>query len=480
MTEASAQREIESGLSIVRGLARLHDWVLVAGRDGRVVWVSDALAAVVGRARTLKGERWLVDWVEGTDTDRIENALAVAGRVSNQPIRILGEAGPIEATFSATRVGADDGCAMTVVIARPERPEDREFQEEFGYTRAILDNAPEGVVVIDRSGFITYANPAMARMTGYAVRELRDQPLAIFLPSHPDYTRVAEALSTHPDATHDVELAVSRRDDSPLRVAVSARVLALRDGTQVGWVAYVRDITRVEAVQRELERKNEELEHTVHAVSHDLRSPLAAMLGFSRLLREDYGDVIDEKGRHFIHRIEEAGRTMEGLIHNLLELSRIGNTQPLRLPVDPVEVLEQLRAELKPRLDATGIQLTLPTAPPMLPCDRTQLYQVLSNLIGNAIDHMQPQGAPPAIDVSIRELDDGYHVSVRDNGAGIDPAHHDQIFGLFRSLDKRKPGAGTGIGLAVVRKVAEAHGGRAWVESTPGAGSAFHVTFSRI
>ena len=317
-------------------------------------------------------------------------------------------------------------------------------------------------------------------MTGYATRELSDQTLAMFLPTQQDNARVSQALSTRPDATHDVELAVSRRDDSPLRVAVSARVLALRDGTQVGSVAYVRDITQVETVQLELERKNEELEHTVHAVSHDLRSPLAAMLGFSRLLREDYGDVLDDKGLHFVRRIEEAGRTMEGLIHNLLELSRIGSTQPRRLPVDPVEVLEQLRAELKPRLDAAGITLMLPAAPPMLPCDRTQLYQVFSNLIGNAIDHMEPSGPTPRVEISIHERDDGYRVSVRDNGVGIDASHHDQIFGLFQSLSSRKPSAGTGIGLAVVSKVAEAHGGRAWVESTPGSGSVFHVTFGKI
>ena len=444
-----------------------------------MVWVSDALAAASGRARTVKGRQWLGEWAHGADATRIEACLDRAGRISNQPIEIDGADGRISATFSATRVASGDGCSLTVVIARPERAEVREFQEEFGYTRAILDNAPEGVVVIDRSGFITYANPAMTRMTGYSTNELRDQPLAMFLPSHPDFERVAEALSNRPDATHDVELDVRRRDDSSLRVAVSARVLALRDGTQVGSVAYVRDITHVENVQLELERKNAELEHTVHAVSHDLRSPLAAMLGFSRLIREDYADVLDDKGQHFVRRIEEAGRTMEGLIHNLLELSRIGSTQPVRIPVDPVEVLGQIRAEVKPRLEAAGVTLSYHEAPPMLPCDRTQLYQVLSNLIGNAIDHMGGV-SDPTVSISVFEDDSAYRVSVSDNGEGIDPAHHEQIFGLFQSLGARSPGTGTGIGLAVVRKIAEAHGGNAWVVSQPGEGATFHVTFAKV
>ena len=125
-----------------------------------------------------------------------------------------------------------------------------------------------------------------------------------------------------------------------------------------------------------------------------------ALLGFSRLLRQDYGNLLDDTGTHFIDRIEQSGRTMEDLIHDLLELSRIGQTEERKVFVNPSNVLHQLHAELKPRLDAAGIALELPQDPPLVFCDRTRLYQVFSNLIGNAIDHM---GAceKPRIAVSI-------------------------------------------------------------------------------
>ena len=116
-------------------------------------------------------------------------------------------------------------------------------------------------------------------------------------------------------------------------------------------------------------------------------SPLVALLGFSRLLRQDYGPQLDETGRHFIDRIEQAGRTMDELIHDLLEFSRIGQGSERRAMVDPRSVLTQISSEMKPRLEAKGIRLEIPDHPPTIYCDRTRLYQVFSNLVGNAIEH---------------------------------------------------------------------------------------------
>jgi PAS domain S-box-containing protein len=467
-----------AALPVVQGLAGLHEWVLVADHDDRIVWISDALASHWGQARSLRGEQWLGAHVVAEFPDRLSETLARAGRVGNEPVRILNRGDtPIRATVSAAHICHGTDSHYTVAIFRMEPLDERGVQGTLGYTKAILDSAPEGVVVVDRSRFITYANPAMQALTGYKVEELVDRPLGAFISGELDQMRIAEALSEDPSATHQVDLEVRRRDDAPLLVDVSIKLLALPDGTQVGAVAYVRDVTKIQRFQRDLERKNKELEHTVHAVSHDLRSPLVAMLGFSRLLREDYGDVIDEKGIHFIRRIEEAGRTMEGLIHDLLELSRIGKTMPVKIPVDPRQVLQQIQAEMKPRFDERGLRLRIPTEAPILHCDRTHLYQVLCNLIGNALDHMGPSDAP---EISVEITEDGteHRICVRDNGAGIAPEHHERIFEIFHSLSPRVGSHGTGIGLAVVGKIAEAHGGRAWVESEPGAGAAFQVTFA--
>jgi signal transduction histidine kinase len=241
----------------------------------------------------------------------------------------------------------------------------------------------------------------------------------------------------------------------------------------------MRDVTERHHAATELSRKNAELEHCVTALAHDLRSPLVALLGFSRLLRQDYGALLDDTGTHFVDRIEQAGRTMEDLIHDLLELSRIGKPGERKALVNPATVLHQLQAELKPRLEAAGIELELPHDPPLVFCDRTRLYQVFSNLIGNAIDHM---GAceQPRIAVSIFEEGDVCHISVSDSGCGIDSKHHEQVFEAFQSLGPARDGrTGAGIGLAIVKKIAETHGGRAWLESRSGCGTTFHVTFLR-
>jgi signal transduction histidine kinase len=204
-----------------------------------------------------------------------------------------------------------------------------------------------------------------------------------------------------------------------------------------------------------------------------------ALLGFSRLLRQDYGSRLDDTGAHFVDRIEQAGRTMEGLIHDLLELSRIGQHGERPAMVDPRTVLTQLAAEFKPQLDAEGIRLALPDEPPLVYCDRTRLYQVFANLIGNAINHMG-ECEVRGIAVDLVEEEDVDHITVRDFGRGIAPEHHEKIFEVFQTLGRRRDDPrGTGMGLAIVRKIAETHGGRAWVESRPNRGATFHVTFPR-
>ena len=230
----------------------------------------------------------------------------------------------------------------------------------------------------------------------------------------------------------------------------------------------------------DLLRRNDELEHCINTLAHDLRSPLVALLGFSRLLRQDYAEALDETGLHFVDRIEQAGRTMEALIHDLLELSRIGQPGEYPALVSPRAVLSQLSAELKPRLDEKRIQLSLPEDPPLVYCDRTRLYQVFSNLIGNAVEHMGDCD-DRKITVEIKDEDGMHRITVRDHGRGVDPQHHERIFEPFQSLAARQEGrGGTGMGLAIVRKIAETRGGRAWVESRPDAGACFHVTLPQV
>ncbi len=335
-------------------------------------------------------------------------------------------------------------------------------------SNAILEEAPDPVVAIDADGIVRYCNPACGTLLGCASADVIGQPISALIGSH-------ERDADGNDGAHRGHVEVRLPTGETRWVAYSAKRMKAPVG---GLVAYLRDETERRRDELRLSRQNDELEQTVRALAHDLRSPLVSVLGFSRLLREDFGAAIGERGAHFLDRITEAGRTMENLIRDLLDFARIGHAGERRIPVDPREVLLQLRAEIKPRLEQQSVELSIPEQPPLLCCDRTRLYQLFSNLIGNALDHMGPRdGATVAIEVC--ETSEWHRIVVRDNGRGIVENEQERIFEMFHSVTHPGGRKGTGIGLAIVKKIAELNGGRVFVESAPGEGAAFHILLPR-
>jgi PAS domain S-box-containing protein len=342
----------------------------------------------------------------------------------------------------------------------------RQRREE--HSNAILDAAPDPAVAIDSDGRVRYVNPACAALFGCASADVIGQHVSGLIDRH-------ERDPDGHDGAHRGHVELRLSNGETRWVAYSAKQMSAPIG---GAVAYLRDETERRRDELRLSRQNDELEQTVRALAHDLRSPLVSVLGFSRLLREDFGAAIGERGAHFLDRITEAGRTMENLIRDLLDFARIGHAGERRILVDPREVLLQLRGELKPRLEQQSVELLIPEHPPLLCCDRTRLYQLFSNLIGNALDHMGSRDEA-AVAVEVRETNEWHQIVVRDNGRGIVASEQERIFEMFHSVTHPGGRKGTGIGLAIVKKIAELHGGHAFVESTPGEGAAFHVQLPR-
>ncbi len=466
--------DFEALLPQVEELTRLHEWIAVVEPSGSVLWMSEGLSQVCGSDAAL-GLPWLDALAIPEHRGHLERQLRSRGWFAKARMELRLEGGRhLPVTVSAGPVAP--GCPKLVAVIGRRSPPCAEFEETLLSMAAVLDPSPEPVVAVDRSGFITYVNGAMQELFGWSREELLGQPLSLLLRPGLDLRSALEGVGPL-DEMRSVEFGARRKDGGSLDVAVSAHPLQLRDGRTVGAVAHLQDVTERRRFERALARKNDELEHYVHAVSHDLRSPLVSVLGFSRLLREDFAESLGEKGTHFVGRIEEAGRTMEALIHDLLELSRIDGTSARPDPVDSHKVLAQLQAEFKPRLDEAGIELVLPSDPPPVHCERTRLYQIFANLIGNALDHM---GAVPSPRIEVQVEDEGAETRIRvsDNGRGIDPANHERIFEIFQSLSARPTsgkGGRTGMGLAIVKKIAESRGGRVSVESAPGRGAVFQV-----
>jgi PAS domain S-box-containing protein len=476
---------------ILHGLARLHSLVVVSDLKGRVLWMSDAMALECGGAEhhvgnpmcqafaSLPGGRAQAKLAE--QISHMQAQLQTHESVSDVRLDLGIKSGVHHSVdVSAFRTETRGGRPVVVAIVHPSRAEVGEIalRRERDALGSILDASPDAVIGLDRFGFIDYANDAVQSVLGVDPAKLDGQPVALLVPRSSELVGLVSELAGGQTIV-DHELRIERPDGSLCWVAVDARSRASGPGEYGERFVFIRDVNHRVRERRALEKHNAELESYVHNVSHDLRSPLVSLLGFTRLLQQDYGPVLDETGRHFADRIEQAGRTMETLIEDLLELSRIGTGNEHRTLINPRAVLLQLQAELKLRLDEMGATLQIPDNPPLLMADRTRLYQIFSNLIGNALQHMGPC-QDRCIRIDVVERGDESVITVSDRGQGVDGDDIERIFEAFHSQGRAACGRrSTGMGLAIVRKIAESHGGRAWAESTPGAGAEFHVSLPR-
>jgi signal transduction histidine kinase len=241
--------------------------------------------------------------------------------------------------------------------------------------------------------------------------------------------------------------------------------------------ALKRNEKKLQALVKELAAKNAELETFVFSVSHDLKTPIVTIEGFMGALREDFGDLIPEDCERYLNYIGDATQKMELLINDLLELSRIGRLRVKKTEFSLADLMEEVIAGLQPQIEARGIQVTVMQDLPLVYGEKKRLVQVMENLLSNAIKYIGNENPSPRIEVGAREQDDQKVVFVRDNGIGIERTYFDKIFQVFQRLPAaKKIGQGTGVGLAIVKRVIEYHGGSVWLESEPGKGTTFFFT----
>ncbi len=225
--------------------------------------------------------------------------------------------------------------------------------------------------------------------------------------------------------------------------------------------------------REELEKKTKELEAFVYTVSHDLRTPLISLEGFSDMLQEEFGAELGEEGLHYLDRIKANVEKMDNFIDDLLELSRVGRKEEENEKVDVQEVVEEVVNDLSSVLEEKGIDVRIQEEMPTLLFQRKRLYQIFSNLISNSCKYM---GTPetPKIEIRAESQESNWLLCVEDNGIGIEEENQEKIFEIFHR-EKRLEEEGTGVGLAIVSQIIENSGGKIWVESEKGKGSKFYI-----
>ncbi len=361
----------------------------------------------------------------------------------------------------------------------------------------ILEMVPDPRVVVDRAGRIVFVNRPTEALLGYRHEELIGQSIDILVPE-----RVRGAHSGHRASFTSrpvsrpmgagLELYARRKDGTEFPVDISLCPLRREDGLFI--LAALHDVTEHKRLQAqlasehreleqarhelektvaELKRSNAELEQFAYVASHDLQEPLRMVASYTQLLAKRYQGKLDSDADEFIGYAVDGATRMQRLIQDLLAYSRV-NTQGQAFEPTSVETvldaaLDNLRSTVEENR-AVATHDPLPT----VRADERQLLQLFQNLLSNAVKFRSEE--PPQIHVSAERRTDEWLFSVRDNGIGIDPQYADRIFVVFQRLHNIAEYPGTGIGLAICKKIVERHGGRIWMESQLGKGATFYFT----
>jgi PAS domain S-box-containing protein len=350
----------------------------------------------------------------------------------------------------------------------------------------LLEAAPDAMVVVNPRGEIVLLNLQAEKQFGYRRDELLGQQVTSIIPAGFAERLIADGLRSPAEALAQqigtgIELIARRRNRSEFPIELMLSPLEGADGTLV--TAAIRDISARKLAETillgkvdELNRSNEELGQFAYIASHDLQEPLRMVASYTALLGRKYKGKLDASADEYIAFAVDGADRMQRLIQDLLTLSRVGTRGNRLTDTSTENALAQALLNLRAAIDERQAVITHDPLP-VVSADGPQLVQLFQNLVGNAVKYQGP-GIPRVHISAARDSDDRWTFSVRDNGIGIDPRYFERIFGMFQRLHKRNEFAGTGIGLAVCKKIVERHGGVISVESQPGEGATFHFTLA--
>lgn len=343
--------------------------------------------------------------------------------------------------------------------------------------KALLDSAPDATVIVDEEGYIRMINQQTERLFGYSKEEMLGKKVEMLIPAelHKQHERHRKNYGDTPRVRMmgaGIELMALKKGGGMFPVAISLSPIRTEEGMMVS--ASVRDITLSKELENNLRKTNEELEAFTYSVSHDLRAPLRGITGFTTILENEYSSQLDVEAKRITTVIKTNALRMGNLIDDLLAFSRMGRKDLAKVNVDMDRMVKEVIEEMKVEERAHPVSWTVEPLP-LVRGDPSTIRQVWVNLLSNAIKYTSKKN-PPEVRIGYFPRGNQQVYFVKDNGVGFDSRYKDKLFKVFQRLHSHVEFDGTGVGLALVQKIINRHGGHTWAEGEPGKGATFYFS----
>ncbi len=380
---------------------------------------------------------------------------------------------------------SDEGKPVQFIAMRADITERKEAEEELNQAesmlRSIIENSADGIYQSTPQGRFIMANPAMAKLFGYAspkelIEDISNISTQIYF-NPEDREKMASVIYAQ-GHIENYELQVRTKPGEPLWVSANIRLVKNENGEVLYYEGRLEDISERKKAEEEIMMLNKSLEQFANITAHDLQEPIRMVSGFLGLLDKKYASILDEQGQSYVHRAKDGADRMTILIRDLLEFSRSGNKAAKKEPVNLSSVLSLVKEDMSIVMNDTSATLKAPVELPVVEGTQSALYRLFLNLVSNGIK-FRKKDTLASVDILMNEQPDCWQFTIQDNGIGVAEQDQPKLFQAFQRLHRKEDYPGTGLGLVTCKKIVETHGGKIWMTSEYGKGTAFHFTLPK-